>query len=171
MRAEEELQFMMDFYPELFPTRNHCLNQLFCVFGNGYEWRNGELVDEDCEFEKRYRLAGEIVKARPRNEKEYQLRLEVEKEIRKAKGDSYRITPQNVKYNFQWSTPSKEYSYIYHYPKDIKSDWLALLRECERQLMEEGIIQDSNGMKGSQRDEGRQEKETEELHHMSGLSL
>lgn len=38
------------------------------------------------------------MKARPRNEKEYQLRLEVEKEIRKAKGDSYRITPQNVKY-------------------------------------------------------------------------
>ena len=153
------------------PTRNHCLNQLFCVFGNGYEWRNGELVDEDCEFEKRYRLSEKIVKARPRNEEAYRLRLEMEKEIREAKGDSYRITPQNVKYNFQWSTPSKEYSYVYHYPKDIKSDWLALLKECERQLMEEGIIQDGNGMEDSQRNEGRQEKETEGLPHMSDLSL
>ena len=59
------------------------------------------------------------------------MRLELEKEIRKQKGDSYRITPQNVKYNFEWDIPNKDYSYLYHYPKNIKEDGLALLKECE----------------------------------------
>ena len=47
MKFEHTLQFMMDFYAELFPTRKHCLNHLFCTIGNGYEWENGELVDHD----------------------------------------------------------------------------------------------------------------------------
>lgn len=96
MRAEETLQFMMDFYPELYPTRKHCLNHLFCSIGNGYGWRKGELVDRGCEFSKRYRLVETIKKARPRNEEYYQVRLEMEKEIKKQKGDSYQITPLNV---------------------------------------------------------------------------
>lgn len=171
MRAEEELQFMMDFYPELFPTRNHCLDHLFCSIGNGYDWRKGELVDRDCEFTKRYRFAEEIVRARPRNEEAYRMRLEVEKEIRKEKGDSYRITPQNVKYNFHWSVPSKEYSYLYHFPKNIKEDWLALLKECKRQLIEEGILPDENGMREGLEDAGGQRKETEKVSHVPGLSL
>lgn len=77
MRAEETLQFMMDFYPELYPTRKHCLNHLFCSIENGYGWRKGELVDRDCEFSKRYRLVEIIEKARPRNEEYYQVRLEM----------------------------------------------------------------------------------------------
>ncbi|MDE6053143.1 MAG: hypothetical protein K2G55_05155 [Lachnospiraceae bacterium] len=141
MRAEETLQFMMDFYPELYPTRKHCLNHLFCSIRNGYDWWKGELVDKDCEFSKRYRLVENIKKARPRSEEYYQVRLEMEKEIRKEKGNSYQITPQNIIYNFEWSTPSKNYSYIYHYPKNIKEDWLVLLKECEQMLIEDGIIQ------------------------------
>ena len=35
MTAENTLQWMMDFYPDLFPTRKHCLDHLFCVIGNG----------------------------------------------------------------------------------------------------------------------------------------
>ena len=73
MRAEETLQFMMDFYPELYPTRKHCLNHFFCSIGNGYDWRKGELVDRDCEFSKRYRLAQNIERAKPRNEEYYQM--------------------------------------------------------------------------------------------------
>ena len=46
MRAEDTLQYMADFYSELFPTRKHALNHLFCVIGNGYKWIDGELVDE-----------------------------------------------------------------------------------------------------------------------------
>ncbi len=63
MRAEDTLQYMADFYPELFPTRKHALNHLFCVLGNGYEWINGELVDDDNEYEKRYKLRNHIKRA------------------------------------------------------------------------------------------------------------
>ena len=76
------------------------------------------------------------------------MRLKLEKELREQKGDSYRITPQNVKYNFEWSTPSKDYSYLYHYPKNIREDWLALLKECEQILIEDGIIQDDSQREG-----------------------
>ena len=63
---------------------------------------------------KRYRLAQNIERAKPRDEEHYQMRLELEKEIRKQKGDSYQITPQNIKYNFEWDIPNKDYSYLYH---------------------------------------------------------
>ena len=85
------------------------------------------------------------------------MRLELEKEIRKQKGDSYRITPQNVKYNFEWSTPSKDYSYLYHYPKNIREDWLALLKECEQILIEDGIIQDDSQREGLEKPQEEQD--------------
>ena len=47
MTAENTLQWMMDFYSDLFPTRQRGLDHLFCTIGNGYEWVNGELVCED----------------------------------------------------------------------------------------------------------------------------
>ncbi len=82
------------------------------------------------------------------------MRLELEKEIREQKGDSYQITPQNIKYNFEWSTPSKYYSYLYHYPKNIREDWLELLKECEQMLIEDGVIQG-----GSQKEEMEEPRE------------
>ena len=47
MNLELTIQSMFDEYPSLFKERSDCLNQLFCVIGNGYEWVNGELVDGD----------------------------------------------------------------------------------------------------------------------------
>lgn len=44
--------------------------------------------------------------------------------------------------------PSKDYSYLYHYPKNIKEDWLALLKECEQMLIEDGIIHGDNQAEG-----------------------
>ena len=85
---------------------------------------------------------------RPRNEEYYQSRLEMEKEIRKEKGDSYRIDPQKSNIFLIWNTPSKDYSYLYHYPKNIKEDWLALLKECEQMLIEDGIIHGYNQVEG-----------------------
>lgn len=55
---------------------------------------------------------------------------------------------QNIKYNFEWNTPSKDCSYLYHYPKNIKEDWLALLKECEQMLIEDGIIHGDNQVEG-----------------------
>lgn len=63
MKAEETLQYMADFYSDIFPTRKHALNHLFCTIGNGYEWVKGELVDKSDSIKKRYKLVQKIEKA------------------------------------------------------------------------------------------------------------
>lgn len=45
MNVELTIQEMFDSCPTLFKERADCLDQLFLVIGNGYEWINGELVE------------------------------------------------------------------------------------------------------------------------------
>lgn len=134
MRTEDTLQYMADFYPEIFPTRKHALNQLFCVIGNGYDWVNGELVDDDNRYKKRYKLRKPIEKAEFRNEQHW---LEVNKFYRELYEDTNRKIP--YEYDFEWYPLSKRHSYLFNYPDDIKDDWKALLEECKQLLIEDGI--------------------------------
>lgn len=136
MRPEDTMQFMMDFYPDIFPTRKHCLNHLFCVIGNGYEWINGELVNKDDTFEHRYKIVEPITKAKPRDEDFYNRMLRLENEIKEIMGEDYKT---NCKYLFEWYPLSKEYSELYTYPENITDDWLKLLNECREMLIEDGI--------------------------------
>ena len=50
MTVETTIQRMFDEYPDLFSTRQECYDFLFCVIGNGYEWRRGQVVECDDEF-------------------------------------------------------------------------------------------------------------------------
>lgn len=136
MRPEETMQFMMNFYPDIFPTRKHCLNHLFCVIGNGYEWINGELVDKDGTFERRYKIVEPITKVKPRDEDFYNNMLRLENELKEVMGEDYKI---NHKYAFEWYPLCKEYSKLYTYPENITYDWLKLLNECREMLIEDGI--------------------------------
>lgn len=137
MKAEEQLQIMADFYPEDFPTRRHALNHLFCVVGNAYEWKNGELIgtDDGNPYFQRYKLCVPIKKAVFRNEEYWNLR---HKMVAEKYGGEDKI-PQTNKYFFKWSEFSKEYSKLYNYPKNIKPDWKALIEECKKLLREDGI--------------------------------
>ena len=128
MRAEDTLQFMADFYPSIFPTRKHCLNHLFCTIGNGYRWVKGELVEDD---DKKYKP---VRKAEFEDERDWWVRYRFELEMHEETGK--RINPD---YFFEWSQPSREYSYIYHFPKNIRPDWKALLEECRQMLKEDGV--------------------------------
>lgn len=134
MRAEDTLQYMTDFYKTLFPTRKHCLNHLFCVVGNGYKWINGELVDTDDIYEKRYRLTAPIKRAEFPEEDNWWNRHNLEKLISKQTNK-----PMNPNFAFSWYNLSKEYSYLYNYPDNIKPDWLKLLNECKQLLKEDNI--------------------------------
>ena len=134
MRAEDTLQFMADFYPSIFPTRKHCLNHLFCTIGNGYRWVKGELVEDDDKKYNRYRLVKPVRKAEFEDERDWWVRYRFELEMHEETGK--RINPD---YFFEWSQPSREYSYIYHYPKNIRPDWKALLEECRQMLKEDGV--------------------------------
>ena len=134
MRAEDTLQFMADFYPSVFPTRKHCLNHLFCTIGNGYRWVKGELVEGDDKKYNRYRLVKPVRKAEFEDERDWWVRYRFELEMHEETGK--RINPD---YFFEWSQPSREYSYIYHFPKNIRPDWKALLEECRQMLKEDGV--------------------------------
>lgn len=130
MRAEDQLQYMADFYPQLFPTRKHALNHLFCVIGNGFDWVNGELVYVDGKFEKRYKLREPIKKAEFINEENW---------YRKNKIFSNLCDKLPDEYNFGWYDLAKDFAYLYNYPNDIKPDWKELLEECKALLIADGM--------------------------------
>lgn len=136
MKAENTLQIMMDFYSDLFYTRQKCLDHLFCCIGNGYEWKNGELIETDADDERlqRYSLKKDIIHAEP-SEFVKQLGLQqesIQKTLMEIKG-RIDFTPN------KWYPISKEYSYICNYPDDIKPDWLALINECKEMLIADNI--------------------------------
>lgn len=130
MRAEDTLQFMMDFQGDIFYNRQECLNQLFCVIGNGYEWVDGELVEdsiETLELLSRWQLSKPIKHAKPTKSKE---------ECGKNLEDMW--NRRGIKTD-RWYPLSKKYSYLFNYSKDIKPDWMALLEECRQMLIDSGI--------------------------------
>ena len=49
MKLEQTIQYMYDFYPDLFPNRRYALNHLFLTIGNGMVWHDGQLIDKDFE--------------------------------------------------------------------------------------------------------------------------
>lgn len=134
MTAENTLQWMMDFYSDLFPTRQRCLDHLFCTIGNGYEWVNGELVCEDF-LSKRYVMIEQIEQAKAWHEDLYEQHRKIELELAK-KHPNHKPNP---KYFHHWYPLCKEYSFLYNYPADIKPDWLKLLNECKELLIADGI--------------------------------
>ena len=130
MRAEDTLQFMMDFQGSLFHSRQKCLNQLFCTIGNGYSWVDGELVEDSLDSKtllSRWKLATPIEHAEPTWGVSELGKME--EDILKRRG----IEDQ------KWYPLSKEYSYLYNYPDDIKPDWKALLEECKQMLIDDGV--------------------------------
>lgn len=50
MNVELTIQSMFDYYPTLFKERADCLSHLFVTIGNGYKWKDGELVSIDDEY-------------------------------------------------------------------------------------------------------------------------
>ena len=130
MRAEDTLQFMMDFQGSLFHSRQKCLDQLFCTIGNGYSWVDGELVEDSLDTKtllSRWKLTVPIEHAEP---------TWGVSELGKMKEDTFKR--RGIE-NPKWYPLSKKYSYLYNYPDNIKPDWKALLEECKQMLIDDGI--------------------------------
>lgn len=148
MTAENTMQWMMDFYSSIYPTRKHCLNQLFCVIGNGYKWENGELVERTSEVASRYKMIGKVEKAKGSLEDMwyagYAREEAFEKELIKVIGkEEYEKDPVRRHYTFEWY-PVCSSSFVLNYPEDITFDWRRVLEECKLLLIEDGIL-DENG--------------------------
>ena len=61
MNVELTIQDMFDNYPGIFKERSDCLNHLFCVIGNGYDWYKGELVSVCEETDPPAKLIANLV--------------------------------------------------------------------------------------------------------------
>lgn len=141
MKAEDTLQKMIDLFPDLFPTRKHALDQLFCVIGNGFTWLNGELICDDEFFKdnntvwNRYSLNYHIKRAKGQNEEIYWNGVKRHKHLKEI-NSNHKIP---IHYRFEWYPLLKEYSYLYNYPIDMKDDWKKILEETKKYLLEDGI--------------------------------
>ena len=130
MRAEDTLQFMMDFQGNLFYNRQKCLDQLFCTIGNGYSWVDGELVEDSLDTKtllSRWKLVTPIERAEPT------------KSVIEVGGIRESMFKRRNLDNPKWYPLSKKYSYLYDYPDNIKPDWKALIEECKQMLIDDGI--------------------------------
>lgn len=156
MKFIDEVTRMISEYPSIFPNRLHAMNQLFCVIGNGYEWKNGELVCGDhVSPEQRLRTieqynliveaAETILAADPTNKfaKEKLVRLEEERHI---SNDAYelarvyvdKLTPLLPGHDATFY-PLCEYSKIRNVPTDVQPDWKEAIEEMTLILAKHNI--------------------------------
>ena len=139
MRAENQLQWMMDLYPSQFPTRRHCLNYLFCVVGNGFQWVNGELVDLNDPMASRYTMIVTVVQAKGAYEDDWYRNSLVEVLRTISRMSEFDPSVKMRRHNFKWVIPSVKYSRLFDPPTDIRPDWLAILEECKNLMREDGV--------------------------------
>lgn len=142
MRAENQLQWMMDLYPSLFPTRRHCLNYLFCVVGNGFQWVNGELVDLSDPMSLRYRMIETVEHAKGLHEDDWYRNSLVEVLRTISRTDDFDPSVKLRRHNFKWVIPDPKYSHLYDAPADICQDWAVLIAECRQLMQEDGVVLD-----------------------------
>lgn len=146
MKAELTIQYFLDFYPQIYPTRKHVLNQLLCVTGNGFRWGNNGELEPKCELKylSRWKPTGPIDRAVESESivemyndsvKRYNFLLD-------AYGDC-----ENVEYKvdeplnlFHWYPLSEKHSKIYTYPDNITDDWKAVVDECIALLKGDGVV-------------------------------
>ena len=158
MTVETTIQQMFDECPDLFSTRQECYDFLFCVIGNGYKWKRGQIVrvgdgEEDrniqmweemdyADLQDEWESAGikpkaaqsemNIGKRRKDDEKLHNLKRE--NDLEDGLPD---IGPYDS--NKRHWYPICEYSLINNVPKDVKPDWKAAAEECRAMLREDGI--------------------------------
>ena len=136
MTVETTIQWMFDNYPDLFATRKECYNHLFCVIGNGYVWKRGQIVrcdeydkPEESTIQEEYDdYASACLAPVARQSEENIKKHDAEMEILRRAG---------VKEPFWY--PISEFSLIKRIPADIKPDWKAAVEECKAMLKEDGI--------------------------------
>ena len=80
MNVELTIQHLFEQAPTIFKDRIDALNHLFCVIGNDFAWKNGELVENDFEFTKDYiqDLSTKLVNGKAHQHNLLSLRAEAE---------------------------------------------------------------------------------------------
>lgn len=156
-------------YPTIYPTALQVYDHLFCTCGNGYEWKNGELIslgeerhantipEAISEFMKRrilenYKFYSKTEKLleifNKENEEYIKQIMEVDNRMHMLdipKVDPFAIPSKPSTYEFKFY-PLCEYAKICNIPDDIKPDWLEavermynILNENQDRIREDGL--------------------------------
>lgn len=120
------LKMALKEYPDLFPTEEAYLYQLFFVSGNGYKWEKGQLVHV-LSINERKKISDSHAKAIESFSKDLDL---VYKNLKKVGLFLEQFTPPTSKPHIKiWRL--SEYSKICSIPDDAKKDWL---NACEKAI-------------------------------------
>lgn len=137
MTVETTIQEMFDHYPLLYSTRKECLDHLFCTIGNGYEWKWGQLIYDDGNS-LRDKDMHDADYAKPFHAKAHQSIKNIKaRQKRNAVFEKAGITKSDDEHH--WYPLSKEFSYLFHVPRNAKQDWKDAAEECKKMLEEDGI--------------------------------
>lgn len=118
MNVEITMQHLFDNYPGVFKDRADCLNQFFCSIGNGYYWKNGELVWYDATPDEIKQLESRLVNGKAFQHNKLSLRDEsIYYAVKRAKKRGITI-PENVMDMFD----SYETEYFNSLPDDVYYD-------------------------------------------------
>lgn len=163
MNVELTIQHMFDNFPILFKERVDCLDHLFCTIGNGYEWKNGELVDPFFKTSKTnvQALKSHLVDGKAFQHNKMSLRDEMvyvareygedaspsDPKYQRYPDDQYHKEPRALRWYFitlkkmgfaDGPNFSEKFAYLFNYPKDIKPDWKLAIEECRQMIIEDG---------------------------------
>lgn len=161
MKVEETIQTLFDNFSILCNTRENALIHMFCMFGTGFEWVEGELVNTS---EERFVFNGTLDEkgiAIQRKTEEYTaielaynsvhgyikkeeivpiekfienldfLGQENKEKILKPSYDTIKELRNSMSENIE-KLMCKKYSPIYNIPKNIQSDWNAAYIEVKK---------------------------------------
>ena len=148
MTLESTIQHSLLHYPDLYQARWQVLDHLFCVIGNGYEWRNGVLVLKE-KPKRPVATYDNRIKDQDRFDKEHVhlagYRGTKKQRISKMKTqDTARFMQPALFY------PLSEYSKMVTFPDDIKIDWLfGVLEICNLIILSEGRTAGSDKTKSA----------------------
>ena len=147
MTVKDTIKSIIITCPILYPTKLSAYNHLFLTIGNGYRWKNGELISEDDEEncsiedalealfnkESQYDVLKSLLDdttnseviinyLKRRNKKNLEL-AKVIVNCEKIINEKLYITNEEILY------PLCEYSRILNIPDDIKDDWKDAIKE------------------------------------------
>lgn len=143
MKPEDTIQFMLDFYYDMYYSRDSVLSHMFCTCGSGFVWENGELVlcDSDIERMNRYQLKEPVIRAEPSGLNVLLHDVHVERSALRNKRIQERRVSKGLPLKTEdveqlWSKPT---SLFHELPDDITPEWKTIVDEVREKLISAGV--------------------------------
>jgi hypothetical protein len=133
MTVKETLKRCLLQYPSIFPNKWAVYHQWFIVNGNGYEWKNGQLISID---DKQCKNISDAI------EKHFEFYLSEHSLLTSPLKHTIKSCKKNILDSLNWKERAKDfskqreelyplcqYAKILNTPEDIKADWKEAAQE------------------------------------------